>query len=46
METKLSKNAYQDEIEKDLVEYIMGLWHQKRINQYVNDTKYTWKEDQ
>ena len=26
METKLSKNAYQDEIEKDLVEYIVNLW--------------------
>jgi len=46
METKLSKNAYHDQIEIDLVEYIMGLWHQQRINKYLNDTKYTWKKDQ
>ena len=41
---KLSNNAYHDQIEKDLVDYIMGLWHQHRINKYVTDTKYTWEK--
>ena len=41
---KLSNNAYHDQLEKDLIDYIMGLWHQYRINKYVTDTKYTWEK--
>lgn len=31
----ISENAYHDEIERDLVLYIMGLWHQHRIQKYI-----------
>lgn len=31
----ISENAYHDEIERDLVLYIMGLWHQRRIQKYI-----------
>ena len=31
----IGENAYHDEIERDLVAYIMGLWHQHRIQKYI-----------
>ena len=29
---KLSNNAYHDQLEKDLVDYIMKLWHDYKTN--------------
>ena len=29
---KLSNNAYHDQIEKDLVDYILKLWHDYKTN--------------
>jgi hypothetical protein len=41
-----------DQIERDLVNYIMGLWHQRRIQKYIaakpediTTSKFTLKRD-
>jgi len=33
MESQITKI---DQLENDVVQYIMGLWHQKRIQTYIN----------
>lgn len=42
--------TYEDKIECDLVEYIMGLWHMRRIQFYAShqacklNEKYVWRK--
>jgi len=31
----ISENAYHDEIERDLVAYLVGILHQRRIQKYL-----------
>jgi len=31
----ISENAYHDEIERDLVAYLIGILHQRRIQKYL-----------